>query len=514
MKNKSTFKTLSTLFLLLISSSLFAQTLPRAPLPPNKARMAQTRSAAIPKIPRQANQDVIIAGGNPNLLIRTQSKEEYQSQIDLALTGTLRQGNASKVTKDDPPVKIPYNLSIELKRPKKDPGTRSQPTNVALLCLVSDDGCNVSINQKGWLSESGSGHDISAGQRNYTELLPSGEKHTLDIEYSQVYYDPQEGEEDLDGISMILRSVPIDISVRKKGDQASMNNRILIQKGSTVEFAIHPDFFGKDADPQIDDFITWEYNKVNGQGSLNGWTPCQDTTGATASYTFEHGGIYQIRAKVGKEYFMYERRKTEAFCYENRHLYTGAPDYVGVTEFVYGITVPRQAFTCMGSEKYAKAAEFNDDIGYGVFPNLRDYEGKWKCNIFVFIQANSQSAVVPVVTRNLVERIPPVVDLWKDPIHDMSSDKGTWCWFEPNGVEGEPQPGDVLLGNAHCGVSDYDAAWINAGIENVNKKVHILAPNIADYKEDKEDQERYLKDLDVWKINYKLRILRQFQPKN
>ncbi|WP_250716029.1 hypothetical protein [Akkermansia massiliensis] len=43
--------------------------------------------------------------------------------------------------------------------------------------------------------------------------------HTFDIEYSQTYYNPAPGKKDLDGITLFVTPVVVDISVRKQGEQ-------------------------------------------------------------------------------------------------------------------------------------------------------------------------------------------------------------------------------------------------------------------------------------------------------
>lgn len=187
-------------------------------------------SYAAPSIPASPLDNVSISG---EVIDLCGTLEEYETKISNALKGQVLIPNADVVKKGDQPKTIPYQATIEFKKPQS--GRRTQPTSIGLVTLVSDDGCDITVNGEKWLSESGKGHDISKGKRVYPKILLDGRKNTFSITYSQTYYDPDSTKEDLDGISLIIAAIPIDISVRKENDEKSMNNRVLVTSQEKIE---------------------------------------------------------------------------------------------------------------------------------------------------------------------------------------------------------------------------------------------------------------------------------------
>ena len=180
----------------------------------------------IPDLPDQLNID------------RYFSLRMFKSGI--VLEGHVKKPNSTIV--DDPrkPHKENYSVSFTFKeapnsrkRPEYDDDKNNdfsgQPCGIGFVALVSDDGCTISItDDKGkkqeWLKESGKGHDISKGRRDYPHILMPG-THTFDIEYSQTYYNPAPGKKDLDGITLFVTPVVVDISVRKQ-NAPTENSRV------------------------------------------------------------------------------------------------------------------------------------------------------------------------------------------------------------------------------------------------------------------------------------------------
>lgn len=123
--------------------------------------------------------------------------------------------NTTKVTDPKSPSTIPYNGKISLKDFKDE--RISQPTTVAWLSLVSDDGCDISYTtgngeKTDWLKEYGKGHDISKGRRDCPHVLKAG-SYNFQIKYSQTYYNPKPGTSDLDGISLVVAPIVVDICI-------------------------------------------------------------------------------------------------------------------------------------------------------------------------------------------------------------------------------------------------------------------------------------------------------------
>lgn len=255
-------------------------------------------SYAAPSIPASPLDNVSISG---EVIDLCGTLEEYETKISNALKGQVLIPNADVVKKGDRPKTIPYQATIEFKKPQS--GRRTQPTSIGLVTLVSDDGCDITINGEKWLSESGKGHDISKGKRVYPKILLDGRKNTFPITYSQTYYDPDSTKEDLDGISLIIAAIPIDISVRKENDEKSMNNRVLVTPKEKIEFALHPNFFNKEN--KLKDKIKWKAIRINAFGKDD--KNIDIGTGTKGSIALEPG-IYKIQATINEKIFSYERK--------------------------------------------------------------------------------------------------------------------------------------------------------------------------------------------------------------
>ena len=188
---------------------------------------------------------------------------EFEDEIERARKGELSQSNSTLVNprKSRPPVKEKYSTQISL---GKDADGNA---HVAVVALVSDDGCDVRVNGTQWLNESGKGHDISTGVRRYGKLLLPGDENRFDIEYSQTFYDPAVLENDLDGLTMVVMPIPIDISV--KDSSGKMNDRILVKKGETIEVALHPMFWEHDLPGN--NKIEWEIGRIDATGNIPNW---------------------------------------------------------------------------------------------------------------------------------------------------------------------------------------------------------------------------------------------------
>lgn len=190
----------------------------------------------------------------------------FESEIERARRGELAQSNSTLVNprKNLPPIKEKYSTQISLTT------DTDGNAHVAAVALISDDGCDVRVNGTQWLKESGKGHDISKGLRRYGKLLLPGDENRFDIEYSQTFYDPAVLENDLDGLTMVVIPIPIDISV--KDSSGKMNDRILVKKGETIEVAIHPVFWEHDLPGN--NKIEWEIGRIDATGNVSDWWSC------------------------------------------------------------------------------------------------------------------------------------------------------------------------------------------------------------------------------------------------
>lgn len=142
---------------------------------------------------------------------------QLAAKLKQCCAGELKIPNTTKVTDPKSPSTIPYNGKISLKDFKDE--RISQPTTVAWLSLISDDGCDIAYTtgdgeKTDWLKEHGKGHDISKGRRDCPHVLKAG-SYNFQIKYSQTYYNPKPGTSDLDGISLVVAPIVVDIYWRK-----------------------------------------------------------------------------------------------------------------------------------------------------------------------------------------------------------------------------------------------------------------------------------------------------------
>lgn len=363
-----------------------------------------------------------------------------------ALQGILRKSNSTIVTDPKKPHKENYSVSFTFKeaansrkRPQYEDSDTAQdfsgqPCGIGFVTLVSDDGCTISITddkkqKQEWLKESGQGHDISKGRRDYPKLLMPG-THTFDIEYSQTYYNPAPGKKDLDGITLFVTPLVVDISVRKQ-NAPTENGRVLLIKGESLEMALNKEMLGEQS--KFKDTITWELCRLKcdtGGGCTyeTGWNKVGN--GTTCTYQCATPGIYRVRAKINDKIFTYTRREDAYGGKKSAFLCRGDPDCVGVVHSQNEKNLIASAVEYMLKTHYAKATPWYDpDELESIFKNsippltpqqkqfaqecsllrrqikiyghrdfANDLKGSSKCNLFVYYQANSCGMEIPTLT--------------------------------------------------------------------------------------------------------------------
>ena len=283
----------------------------------------------------------------------------FELEIERARRGELAQSNSTLVNprKNLPPVKEKYSTQISLTT------DTDGYAHVAAVALISDDGCGVRVNGTQWLKESGKGHDISKGLRRYGKLLLPGDENRFDIEYSQTFYDPAVLENDLDGLTMVVMPIPIDISV--KDSIGKMNDRILVKKGEAIEVAIHPVFWEHNLPGN--NKIEWEIGRIDATGNVSDWWSCIEM-GAKVLLKMDYSGIFKIRAKINGNYFYYRRHQDVVNHESVLGLQKGDYDFVGVcsTEFQKKVVLGAYSYCLKKSEKFAKASPIDLTV-YGGF---------------------------------------------------------------------------------------------------------------------------------------------------
>jgi len=391
---------------------------------------------------------------------------KFEEEIVRASEGNLVRANSTIVNpeKNLPPEILDYSATVALTM------GRDGNTHVAAAVLVSDDGCSVFVNGHQWLDQCETGHDISEGVRRYDKLLLPGDENRFDIKYSQTFYDPEILANDLDGLSLIVFPIPIDISVRDSN--GNVNDRILVKKGEVVEVALNPIFW--EYDLPGNENIYWEVGQIDAQGNET-WRRLPET-GTKISFPTSTLGIFKLRAKINGQDFYYLRHQSVPLHDDYRELKKGAHDYVGVcsVEFQKQLIDVAYGFCKERSTKFSKASPI-DLSPYGNYkqPN-GDYADAWKCNIFVYVSSWIAGGRIKMIKRGTPflssYYSPPVVNEWKNAGFSIAEKTGRYWVFLKNSP---PEPGLAITAERHMGILDYDGYWINAGPYFVHKRIKI-----------------------------------------
>lgn len=234
--------------------------------------------------------------------------------------GKLKIPNTTEVTNPESPSSIPYQGIISLKDFKDE--RISQPTTVAWLSLISDDGCDLDYTTDqgekiNWLKEHGQGHDISKGWRDCPHILKAGSYH-FQINYSQTYYNPKPGTRDLDGISLLVAPIVVDICIGE-GAAPSRKSHLFLEKRRPLRMAINKFYLAKGpAEDSGGITIKWEAQtyshcpqRFNGvvlarnhtfQPNNTAWRPI----GKGPCITYAPSEVEMIRVTIGDKVFYYE----------------------------------------------------------------------------------------------------------------------------------------------------------------------------------------------------------------
>ena len=402
--------------------------------------------------------------------------KKFEAEIERARKGDLSRSNSTLVNprKNRPPIKEKYSTQVSL---TKDSGGNA---HVAAVALVSDDGCDVRVNGEQWLKESGKGHDISRGLRRYGKLLLPGDENRFDIEYSQTFYDPAVLENDLDGLTMVVLPIEIDISV--KDSRGNVNDRILVKKGETIDVAINPAFWEHDLPGNNN--IEWEIGRANDFLGTIKWIPLEET-GAKVSLRMRESGIFRIRASIRGKYYYYRRHSDIPNHKGKERLSKGDFDYVGVYTHRTQKRMVETAYRyCMiNSKEFLKSTKFDVEL-YGGRNRNDEFVGADKCNIFVFVVADECGVEIGLRVRGYDEfpylyHSPPTVSEWGNQDEKIASTPPPfWIYYHIDKWR-RPEPGFVVMSPIHMGIVDYDGSWISAGRNGVNKLACIGSDGIG-----------------------------------
>lgn len=245
---------------------------------------------------------------------------QLADKLKQCCAGELKIPNTTEVTDPKSPSTIPYNGKISLKDFKDE--RISQPTTVAWLSLISDDGCDITYTTEqgektDWLKEHGQGHDISKGRRDCPHVLKAG-SYQFQIKYSQTYYNPKPGTSDLDGISLVVAPIVVDVCIGEKTVPARKSH-LFLEKKTQLRLAINKTYLANGPSEDSGGVpIKWEaqaYSKCpqrfNGvilarnhtfQPNNGAWKPI----GKGPCITYTPTEVELIRVTIGDKIFYYE----------------------------------------------------------------------------------------------------------------------------------------------------------------------------------------------------------------
>jgi hypothetical protein len=296
--------------------------------------------------------------------------------------------------------------------------------------------------------------------------------------------------------------VPVDIVVKKSGDpdpasSFSATNGVLVQTGTTldIKFNDNPSGF-----PLPNSALTWYCRQLKETGSSEHDANSDDYftawqsigQGPEISYIASAGGIFQVKAtlvtQTGTNDYFYVRKRDALNATDSLNQYqsidkAGQPDYFGVVDNAWQIGVRNAAHSCLGSSAYAQSVSLLLYTGGPTLPGASTFHrGADKCNAFVYQQATAGGATVPLSNNphpwlqylGATYLYPPSAYNWWNNAYSVTG----WSGSMQSG-SAYPEPGYIVAGPheeppgthpyGHCGILDYDGAWINAGKNTVNK---------------------------------------------
>jgi hypothetical protein len=244
---------------------------------------------------------------------------------------------------------------------------------------------------------------------------------------------------------------PVDIEVFKEGTGGAPSDGLVALKTDTLRYRLLR--YVWDSPVLLADKLQWYWRILKWDGTYSDWTAYQNGQGHPFTAQPITAGIYEVKAKLGDLEFFLERFEDDPHSTKK----DGENDCIGIANEQWQIDVRNAAKNNLGSVAYAEAAEIKSTIQPLISGTPRD---KPKCNRFVADQAIGGGAPVPAINGTLGTSYPSA---------------NQWCGAEVKDIPGwtllpretYPQPGFVVArgnaGSGHCGIIDYDGAWITRG---------------------------------------------------
>ena len=283
-----------------------------------------------------------------------------------------------------------------------------------------------------------------------------------------------------------VRLIPVSLNIHKQ-DEPQPADGVLAKVGDTVVYQVPGLVPLVTSAVLAASDINWEWRKLRGDGTFGPWTGFSSGNGPTVQVVESGAGIFQIRVRIdvpnGSRYFDYIRRVDDPHGKDSNGIMNpiykaGQPDYVGIAAGEAQILLARKAREYRGSQAYALQATI------AVTPTISATQGDNKCNVFIYHMATMSGATVPLDAGGW----PPRAYDW----YDSGTAISGWAWrsasewAEPGIIVARYMDGDGWADyldwgfrwpstSAHCGIIDYDGAWINAGSKNVNRYPHLTS---------------------------------------
>ncbi len=280
-----------------------------------------------------------------------------------------------------------------------------------------------------------------------------------------------------------VRLLPVEVVVHKKNG-APPTDGMLAKVGDTLVYEITDD---PASFPLPASAVTWEWRKLKGDGTLGPWTTFSSGFGPRVDALESEAGIFQIRVKIvaggSTQHFGYRRKVDDPYGSDshgtmNPIYKAGLPDCVGIAAGDSQLKIAQEARSVNGSTAWALSAIMP------ITPAITAPSGANKCNVFIYHMATRAGSTVPLDSGGW----PPRAYDWYDSGKAITG--WTWrsdsVWAEPGTMVSRYIDGDSIenlfdwgfrwpSSSAHCGIIDYDGAWINAGSKNVNRYPHLTS---------------------------------------
>lgn len=220
------------------------------------------------------------------------------------------------------------------------------------------------------------------------------------------------------------------------------------------------------ATPLLKDCIAWHRRQLKWDGTYENWAAVPNATGHFYIEKPSKAGIFEVKAVIDGQDYIFKRKADDPHSGKKK----GDNDCYGVADEAWQVSIRDKARADLGSVAYAVAA----------YKSIAFRWGNNKCNLFVRDHATQAGATVENVNGGTFPPYyPPTANQWANFEVKVIPN---WTLFPR---ETYPQPGYIVsryntVSSGHCGILDYDGAWVSAGEKNVNRVADMRAEGYND----------------------------------